>query len=280
MESSKRTSFPCLPPATGGLIQNDPGANVIRGTGPTERYAHAYIIHPDGSVDDKALEIPARTPGANSRPVEGGYISVSGPSLETVANPNHDRAVEPERPLRRDPTWPNLDDTCDDGDNKWYPLDIKAIEPWFHKPGYSQDFPNWSKGTYKFSPVTDFVVGAEFNGYLNWREQEGRLPEGWLRSVGAVHRAYMPVGTPLKPVDLAPGEKVRVEYGTRMLRVLYREVHCKDSSYSLVSDYPLATAPAGFWAEAHVTSSDGSTRTVDITPDAYEDLPVPTQSNL
>ncbi|MFE1538534.1 hypothetical protein ACFWIF_09210, partial [Corynebacterium bovis] len=96
----------------------------------------------------------------------------------------------------------------------------------------------------------------------------------------AVHRAYMPVGTPLKPVELAPGEKVRVEYGTRMLRVSYREIHCKDSSYSLVSDYPLATAPAGFWAEAHVTSPDGSTRTIDITPDDYESLPVPTQSNL
>lgn len=263
-----------------GYIQNEPSADVIRGTGPAERYAHAYIIHADGSVDDQALEIPASTPGANSRPTQGGYTSISGPSLESVADPHNDKVVEPEHDLRRDPHWPKLGDACIDGYKKWYPLDVKAIEPTFRKPGYSQDFLNWSKGNYTFSPVTDFIVGAEFNGYVNWRGQEGRLPEGWLHSVGAVHRAYMPVGTPLKSVDLTPGERVRVEYGTRMLRVRYREVTCKAGSYSLVSDHPLATAPTGFWAEAHVTSPDGSTRTIDITPDDYDKLPVPTQSNL
>ena len=41
-----------------GFYQNIPGANVIRGTGPAERYAWASIIRADGSVDDQALEIP------------------------------------------------------------------------------------------------------------------------------------------------------------------------------------------------------------------------------
>ena len=84
----------------------------------------------------------------------------------------------------------------------------------------------------------------------------------------------------LKPVQLNPGERVRVEYGTTMTRINYREMHCgADGTYSLVSDYPQSCAPSGFWAEATVTSPDGQTRVEDITPDDYAALPVPTQTN-
>lgn len=68
-----------------GVLRNAPGANVIRGTGPAERYAFAYIIKADGTVSDVALEIPSRSPGANSRPVGDTYTAVSGPSLEEIA---------------------------------------------------------------------------------------------------------------------------------------------------------------------------------------------------
>lgn len=264
-----------------GRLRNAESARVIRGTVPAERYAFAYVIRADGSVADQALEIPSRAQGANSKPIDGTYTSVSGPSLEQVADPARDRVAPPNEPLRRDPSWPKQGQTCRQGDNRWYPLDVDSVTPTFRKPGYSQDFLNWSKTDYQFNPVTDFVVGAEFNGYLNWFDRDGRLPEGWLNSVGTVQRAYMPVGTPLKSVSLAPGERVRVEYGTTMTRVNYRELHCgKDKTYSLVSNYPQATAPSGFWAEAVVTSPNGSTRRVDVTPDDYANLPVPTQSNI
>ena len=263
-----------------GVLRNGPSANVIRGTGPAERYAFAYIIRADGSISDLALEIPSRSPSANSRPIEGTYNSVSGPSLEKIADPVRDTVVEPVDKLDRDPSWPEEGETCSASDPRWYPLDITAVAPTFRKPGYSQDFMNWSKGDYEYHPVTDHVVGAENYQYTNWNGNTGHVPAGWLNSVGAVQRAYMPVGTKLKGVDLAPGDRVRVEYGTTMTRINYREVHCgTDGTYSLVSNYPQSSAPSGFWAEATVTSKDGSTRVVDITPDTYATLPVPTQSN-
>ena len=122
-------------------------------------------------------------------------------------------------------------------------------------------------------------MGAQYNGQMNWLGNKGRLPEGWLGSIGAVQRAYMPVGTALAPLDLKPGERARIEYGTTMMRVNYSELHCgRDGKYSLVHDFKQASAPAGFWAEATVTGKDGSTRKVDVTPDEWRDLPVATQT--
>lgn len=263
-----------------GVLRNGPGANVIRGTGPAERYAFAYIIRADGSISDLALEVPSRSEGANSRPAGDTYTATSGPSLEQVASPR-DTRVEPGPGFRRDADWPRLGQQARPGDKSYYPYDIEAVAPTFRKPGYSQDFLNWSKGNYTFTPVTDYVVGAEFNGYLNWMGGGGRLPAGWLESVGAVMRAYMPVGTALKPVDLAPGERVRVEYGTTMTRINYREISAgRDGTYSRITPQPQASAPSGFWAEAVITAPDGSTRTEDVTPDEYRDLPLPTQSHL
>ncbi|WP_426717934.1 hypothetical protein [Corynebacterium auriscanis] len=264
-----------------GYVVNEPGAGVIRGQAPAERYAYAYVIRPDGSVSDLAMHIPARAKGANSQPTGGTYTSVSGPSLEKVADPAKDQIVEPAIPPARDSSWPRQGDKCTPAaDTAWTPLDITSVSPTFRKPGYSQDFLSWSKGDYTFTPVTDHIVGAEFNGYLNWRGNNGRLPEGWLQSVGTVQRAYMPVNTALKPIPLNSGDRVRVTYGTTMTRINYRELHCgKDGTYSLTSNYPQASAPSGFWAEAKVTAKDGSTRTVDVTPDEYRSLPVPTQSN-
>lgn len=89
----------------------------------------------------------------------------------------------------------------------------------------------------------------------------------------------MPVGTELKHVDLKPGERVRVEYGTTMTRINYREVHCgKSGNYDLTSNYKQTSAPSGFWAEAKITDKAGNTRTEDVTPDEFRDLPVPTQT--
>ena len=111
-------------------------------------------------------------------------------------------------------------------------------------------------------------------------ERQGKPPQGWLQSVGATERAYMPVGTKLKHLQLAPGERVRVEYGTTMSRINYRELHCgKDKKYSMTSNYKQASAPSGFWAEATIQSPAGSSRTEDVTPDDYRDLPVPTQAS-
>ena len=260
-------------------LENMPGANVIRGKGPAERYAFAYIIKADGSISDLAMEIPSRSPGANSKPIEGNYTSVSGPSLEKIADPKKDEIMQPSEDLQRDPSWPKEGETCEGRDSSWYPLDITAVTPTFRKPGYSTDFLNWSKGDYEYAPVTDFVVGAEHAPYTNWRGNRGDIPKGWLESVGAVKRAYMPVGTELEHVDLAPGERVRVEYGTTMTRINYREIHCgKDGKYSLTSNYKQTTAPSGFWAEATITGKDGSTRTEDVTPEEYRNLPVPTQT--
>ena len=65
-----------------------------------------------------------------------------------------------------------------------------------------------------------------------------------------------------------------------MTRVNYREIHCgRDGKYSLVSNYGTASAPSGFWAEATVTSRDGSVRKIDVTPDKYRQVPLPTQSD-
>ena len=54
-----------------GVLKNGQGADVIRGTGPAERYAYAYIIKADGTVSDLAMDIPTRNPGANSKPSAG-----------------------------------------------------------------------------------------------------------------------------------------------------------------------------------------------------------------
>ena len=263
-----------------GVLRNAPGANVIRGTGPAERYAFAYIIKADGSVSNLAMEIPARAEGANSKPAGDTYTATSGPSLEKVAG-ERDAVVKPDASFRRDAEWPQLNEPAREGDKSWYPHDIEAVAPTFRKPGYSQDFLNWSKGDYTFRPVTDYVVGAENNQYLNWMGENGRLPEGWLTSVGAVKRAYMPVNTPLKPIDLKPGDRVRVEYGTTMTRINYSEISAgRDGKYSRVVTHPQSAAPSGFWAEATVTSKDGTERVIDVTPDEYRNLPVPTQTYL
>ncbi|MCG7235598.1 hypothetical protein [Corynebacterium sp. ACRQP] len=263
-----------------GVLRNAPGANVIRGTGPAERYAFAYIIKADGSVSNLAMEIPARAEGANSKPAGDTYTATSGPSLEKVAG-ERDAVVKPDASFRRDEEWPQLNEPAREGDKSWYPHDIEAVAPTFRKPGYSQDFLNWSKGDYTFRPVTDYVVGAENNQYLNWMGEDGRLPEGWLTSVGAVKRAYMPVNTPLKPIDLKPGDRVRVEYGTTMTRINYSEISAgRDGKYSRVVTHPQSAAPSGFWAEATVTSKDGTERVIDVTPDEYRNLPVPTQTYL
>lgn len=263
-----------------GVLRNGPGANVIRGTGPAERYAFAYIIKADGSVSNLAMEIPARAEGANSKPAGDTYTATSGPSLEKVAG-ERDAVVKPDASFRRDEEWPQLNEPAREGDKSWYPYDIEAVAPTFRKPGYSQDFLNWSKGDYTFRPVTDYVVGAENNQYLNWMGEDGRLPEGWLTSVGAVKRAYMPVNTPLKPIDLKPGDRVRVEYGTTMTRINYSEISAgRDGKYSRVVTHPQSAAPSGFWAEATVTSKDGTKQVIDVTPDEYRNLPVPTQTYL
>lgn len=263
-----------------GVLRNAPGANVIRGTGPAERYAFAYIIKADGSVSNLAMEIPARAEGANSKPAGDTYTATSGPSLEKVAG-ERDAVVKPDASFRRDEEWPQLNEPAREGDKSWYPHDIEAVAPTFRKPGYSQDFLNWSKGDYTFRPVTDYVVGAENDQYLNWMGEDGQLPEGWLTSVGAVKRAYMPVNTPLKPIDLKPGDRVRVEYGTTMTRINYSEISAgRDGKYSRVVTHPQSAAPSGFWAEATVTSKDGTERVIDVTPDEYRNLPVPTQTYL
>ena len=263
-----------------GVLQNAPGANVIRGTGPAERYAFAYIIKADGSMSNLAMEIPARAEGANSKPAGQTYTATSGPSLEKIAS-ERDMTVKPDASFRRDADWPTEGQPARKGDMSYYPYDIEAVTPTFRKPGYSQDFLNWSKGDYTFRPVTDYVVGAENNQYVNWMGDNGRLPAGWLTSVGAVKRAYMPVGTELKPIDLKPGERVRVEYGTTMTRINYREISAgRDGTYSRITAHPQSSAPTGFWAEATVTAPDGTTRTLDVTPDEYRNLPVPTQSHL
>jgi len=263
-----------------GVLRNAPGANVIRGTGPAERYAFAYIIKADGSVSNLAMEIPSRAEGANSRPSGDTYTATSGPSLEKVAD-ERDTVVKPDAQFRRDKEWPELNQPARQGDKSYYPYDIEAVAPTFRKPGYSQDFLNWSKGDYTFRPVTDYVVGAENNQYVNWMGNDGRLPQGWLSSVGAVKRAYMPVNTALKPIDLKPGDRVHIEYGTTMTRINYREISAgRDGKYSRVTAHPQSAAPSGFWAEATVTGKDGSKRTIDVTPDEYRNLPVPTQTYL
>ena len=262
-----------------GFYSNARGADVIRGTAPAERYAWAYIIRADGSVDDQALEIPSRAPGAISKVVDGGYSTISGPSLEKIADPKKDRPVKPKTDLDRD-RWPQEGETCKDGDRRWYPNGIEGVAPTFRKPGYSQDFLNWTDSDYTYRGVTDHLVGAEWNGHTNWHGNHDRLPEGWLGSIGAVHRAYMPVGTALKPIDLKPGERVRIEYGTTMLRVNHTEINCgNDGKYSRIVDFPKASAPAGFWAEATITDANGKTRTEDVTPEGWEELPVSTQTD-
>ncbi|MDU0479630.1 hypothetical protein QVA66_10300 [Staphylococcus chromogenes] len=263
-----------------GFYQNMAGADVVRGTAPAERYAFASIIRADGSVDNQALEIPTRAQGANSKPAGKTYTTITGPSLEKIADPKRDKVVTPVTEPKRDPNWPEFGSKCDTPYPQWYPHKISGVAPTYRKPGYSQDFLNWSSGDHTYTPITDHIVGAQFNGEMNYRGNGGRLPEGWLESVGAAQRAYLPVGTALKPLDLKPGDRVRVTYGTTMMRVNYSEYSCgTDKTYSKVVEKPTASAPAGFWAEAKITSKDGSTRTVDVTPDGWAELPVPTQTN-
>ncbi|WP_206214033.1 hypothetical protein [Corynebacterium qintianiae] len=266
-----------------GVYRNTAGANVIRGTGPAERYAFANIIRAEGSVDPQALNIPARAQGANSKPVDLPYNAITGPSLEKIADEKQDRIVQPVTTPLRDPDWPEFGSVCDTAYPRWYPHEIHAIAPTYRKPGYSQDFLNWSEGEQTYTPVVDNVVGAQYNIEMNYRGNGGLLPEGWLESVGAVYRAYMPVGTALTPIQLQPGERVRVEYGTTMMRVQFSEYSCGASGanrkYDRVVEKPVGSAPAGFWAEATITSTDGTTRTVDVTPHELAQLPVPTQTN-
>ena len=144
-----------------GVLQNSNGANVIRGTGPAERYAFVYLIHADGSISDLAMQIPSRHAGANSKPMGSDtYTAMSGPSLESVAKPT-DHVVEPAVAPQKDPSWPAKGQTCRARDIAWYPYDISSIQPTYRKPGYSTDFLNWSKAPYDYHPVTDFVVGAQ-----------------------------------------------------------------------------------------------------------------------
>ncbi|GAE73192.1 hypothetical protein JCM18916_2685 [Cutibacterium acnes JCM 18916] len=42
---------------------------------------------------------------------------------------------------------------------------------------------------------------------MNWNPAADGPPRGWLESVGAIYRAYLPVRTELKGVDLAPGRR-------------------------------------------------------------------------
>ena len=268
----------------GGHIVNERSANVIRGRGPAERYAFVYKIKADGSISDQAMKIPSRTAGANSRPAKGseGFNSWVGPSLEKVADDHAAPSVPPATKPQHDPSWPTKGQSCKPrGVQHWYPNDVTQVSEPIRKAGYSTQFRNWSKADYVFKPVTDFVVGAEYNGTTFWMDNGGRLPQGWLQSTGAAQRAYMPVGTALKPVNLKPGEKVTVNYGTMVAPLQYSEISCgKDGTYSRVKNQPLASAPVGFWAEAVITASDGSTRKVDVTPDSYRKLPVPTQSDF
>ena len=89
------------------------------------------------------------------------------------------------------------------------------------------------------------------------------------------------MNTPLKPIDLKPGDRVRVEYGTTMTRINYSEISAgRDGKYSRVVTHPQSAAPSGFWAEATVTSKDGTEQVIDVTPDEYRNLPVPTQTYL
>lgn len=268
----------------GGHIVNERSANVIRGRGPAERYAFVYKIKADGSISDQAMKIPSRTAGANSRPMKESerFNSWVGPSLEKVADDHEAPSVPPATKPQHDPSWPTKGQSCKPrGVQHWYPNDVTQVSEPIRKAGYSTQFRNWSKADYVFKPVTDFVVGAEYNGVTFWMDNGGRLPQGWLQSTGAAQRAYMPVGTALKPVNLKPGEKVTVNYGTMVAPLQYSEISCgKDGTYSRVKNQPLASAPVGFWAEAVITASDGSTRKVDVTPDNYRKLPVPTQSDF
>ena len=144
----------------------------------------------DGTVDQQTLQIPPRAQGANSKPIDAPYNSVTGPSLEQIADPQRDRVVAPVTTPQRDPSWPEFGSRCDAAYPQWYPHEIAAIAPTFRKPGYSQDFLNWSDGEQTFTPNVDHIVGAQFNSELNYRGDGGRFPAGWLESVGAVQRAY------------------------------------------------------------------------------------------
>ncbi|GAB3942886.1 TonB-dependent receptor [Corynebacterium tapiri] len=261
-----------------GILSNEASADVIRGTGPAERYAFAYIIRADGTVSNLAMEIPSRSAGANSKPSGDTYTEVSGPSLEKIANPTVDTIIPPNASFQRDPSWPKEGEKC--RDRRWYPHSIEGVNPTYRKPGYSTDFLNWSEGEYTFTPRTEFVVGGRYDGFSSsYVVKPHHAPDGWLESVGAIYRAYMPVNTELKPVVLAKGERVRVEYGTTMTRINYTEMTCgKDGTYSLKHTFDQASAPVGFWAEATITSPDGSVRKQDVTPDQWAQLPVPTQS--
>ena len=65
-----------------------------------------------------------------------------------------------------------------------------------------------------------------------------------------------------------------------MLRVNHTEINCgNDGKYSRIVDFPKASAPAGFWAEATITDANGKTRTEDVTPEGWEELPVSTQTD-
>nr|WP_239454629.1 hypothetical protein [Corynebacterium tuberculostearicum] len=105
--------------------------------------------------------------------------------------------MQPSADLQRDPSWPKEGDKCEAGDTSWYPLDITAVS----RPNRKLVTPRTSsivqgrlrvrtgKPTSSLAPSTPRTP--------NWRGNRGDIPKGWLESVGAVKRAYMPVAPSL-----------------------------------------------------------------------------------
>ncbi len=54
-------------------------------------------------------------------------------------------------------------------------LDMVLIKSVY--PGFSQDFMNWTEADYTYRGITDHLVGAQYNGQMNWLGNKGRLPE-------------------------------------------------------------------------------------------------------
>ena len=75
--------------------------------------------------------------------------------------------VKPATDLQRE-NWPSEGEECIAGDMQWYPNAIEGVAPTFRKPGYSQDFMNWTEADYTYRGITDHLVGAQYNGQMNW----------------------------------------------------------------------------------------------------------------